>query len=101
KPIEDYVESNKYFFEEDNISYNNEYTIEELDKDINSCEKFTSETFSNSISSCDELSSDNLSISVENKFFEDIANKALDLDKLSLYFENTTIALMFSWIQKN
>ncbi|CAG8753890.1 1622_t:CDS:1, partial [Dentiscutata heterogama] len=115
KPMEYYEESNEYFFEENN----NEsaiYSLKKLDKDINSCKEFTSETSSNSINSYDELSnelsnklsSDSLSISVENKFFEDIANKALDSNKLSQnigeflpYFENTTTALMFSWIQKN
>ncbi|CAG8641754.1 13303_t:CDS:2, partial [Dentiscutata heterogama] len=115
KLMEYYEESNKYSFEEDN----NESAIfssEELDKDINSCEEFTSETSSNSINSCnelsdelsDELSSDSLSTSVEDEFFEDIADKALDSNKLSQnigefspYFENTTTALMFSWIQKN
>ncbi|CAG8805730.1 7721_t:CDS:1, partial [Racocetra fulgida] len=44
----------------------------------------------------------------ENEFFDDIVDKALDSDKLPQntgdflpYFENTTTALMFSWIQKN
>ncbi|CAG8736044.1 13696_t:CDS:2 [Cetraspora pellucida] len=86
EPIEYYEESNEHSFEEDNISYYDEpaiYSSEELDEDINSCEEFTSETSSNSINSCDELSSDSLSTSVENEFFEDIADKALDLNKLS------------------
>ncbi|CAG8736483.1 12929_t:CDS:2, partial [Dentiscutata heterogama] len=84
EPIEYYEESNKHSFEENNI-------------------KFTSKTSSNSINSCDELSSDSLSILVKNEFFEDIANKALNLNKLSQnidefspYFKNTTTALMFS-----
>ncbi|KAF0510986.1 hypothetical protein F8M41_018365 [Gigaspora margarita] len=86
-----YEESNECSFEENNISYYNKtgiYFSEELDDDQNSCE-FTSKASSN-CNSCDELSS------------------ALDSDKLSqnigdflLYFENTTTALMFSWIQKN
>ncbi|CAG8730021.1 16389_t:CDS:2, partial [Cetraspora pellucida] len=86
EPMEYYKESNEHSFEENNISYHDEpaiYSSEELDEDINSCKEFTSETSSNSINSCDELSSDSLSTSVENEFFEDIANKALDLNKLS------------------
>ena len=113
--MEYYEESNKYSFKKDNISYYNEtsiYSSEELDDDQNSCE-FTSKASSN-CNSCDELnsndksSSNSLSTSVENEFFDDIANKALDSDKLSQnigdflpYFENTTIALLFSWIQKH
>ncbi|CAG8764721.1 12236_t:CDS:1, partial [Dentiscutata heterogama] len=107
--MEYYKEFNEYSFEEDN----NEsaiYSLEELDKDINSCEEFSSETSSNSINSCDELSdklsdelsSNSLSTLVEDEFFEDIADKALDSNKLlqnigefSPYFENTTTALMF------
>ncbi|CAG8680894.1 16655_t:CDS:1, partial [Cetraspora pellucida] len=106
KLTEYYEKFNEHSFEEDNISYYDEpaiYSLEELDEDINSCEEFTSKTSSNSINSCDELSNNSLSTSVENKFFEDIANKALDLNKLSQninkflpYFENTTTALMFS-----
>ncbi|KAF0371061.1 hypothetical protein F8M41_013183 [Gigaspora margarita] len=107
--MEYYEKSNKCFFEEDNISYYNEtgiYSSEELD-DQNSCE-FTFKASSN-CNSCDELSSNDKSssnsllTSVKNEFFDDIANKALDSDKLSqnigdflLYFENTTIVLMFS-----
>ncbi|CAG8779524.1 17954_t:CDS:1, partial [Racocetra fulgida] len=82
--IEDYVESNEYFFEEDKISYDNKHAIDfldELDKDINSCKEFISEISSNSISSCDKLSSDSLLTLDKNKFFDDIANKALDSDK--------------------
>ncbi|CAG8780719.1 18076_t:CDS:1, partial [Racocetra fulgida] len=103
EPMEDYIESNEDSFNEDNISYDNKHAIdssEELDEDINSCEEFVSETSSNSISSCDELSSDSLSTSVENEFFDDIVDKALDSDKLPQntgdflpYFENTTTAL--------
>ncbi|CAG8823050.1 15203_t:CDS:2, partial [Dentiscutata erythropus] len=99
-----YEESNEYSFEDD-ISYYNElaiYSLEELNEDKDSCE-FTSET--SSINSYNESSSDSLS---ENEFFDDIADKALDSDKLSQniddflpYFENTTTALMFCWIQKN
>ncbi|CAG8736733.1 2499_t:CDS:1, partial [Dentiscutata heterogama] len=115
EPMEYYEESNEYSFEEDN-NKSAIYSSEELDKDINSCEEFISETSSNSINSCDELSnelsdelsSDSLLTSVEDKFFEDIADKALDSNKLSQnigefspYFKNTTTALMFSWIQKN
>ncbi|CAG8827825.1 6778_t:CDS:2, partial [Dentiscutata erythropus] len=87
------------------MDYYNEpaiYFSKELDEDKDSCE-FTSET--SSINSYNELSSDSL---FENEFFDDIANKALDSDKLSQnindflpYFENTTTALMFCWIQKN
>ncbi|CAG8820589.1 24196_t:CDS:2, partial [Dentiscutata erythropus] len=99
EPMEYYEESNEYSFEDD-ISYYNEpaiYSSKELDEDKDSCE-FTSET--SSINSYDELSSNSLS---ENEFFDDIADKALDSDKLSQniddflpYFENTTTALMFS-----
>ncbi|CAG8709252.1 16658_t:CDS:2, partial [Cetraspora pellucida] len=73
EPMEYYEEFNKHSFEEDNIK---------LDEDINSCKEFTSKTSSNSINSCNELSNDSLSTSVENEFFEDIADKALDLNKL-------------------
>ncbi|CAG8535053.1 7658_t:CDS:2 [Dentiscutata heterogama] len=79
EPMKYYEESNEHSFEKDNISYHDKsaiYSSEELDEDINS---------------------------FENEFFEDIADKALDLNKLSqnisefsLYFENTTTALMFS-----
>ncbi|RIB12378.1 hypothetical protein C2G38_2200800 [Gigaspora rosea] len=111
EPMEYYEESFEYSFKEDNISYYNEaaiYSSEELDEDKNSYEEFTSKTSSNSINFCDKLSSDSLSTSVENEFFDDIADKALDSDKLSQnignflpYFENTTTALIFIWIQKN
>ncbi|CAG8544659.1 28808_t:CDS:2, partial [Dentiscutata erythropus] len=104
KPMEYYKESNEYSFE-NNISYYNEsaiYSSEELNEDKDSCE-FISET--SSINSYNKLSNDSLS---ENEFFDDIADKALDSDKLLQniddflpYFENTTTALIFCWIQKN